>query len=39
MEILKTKKKEKAEDRLKQYTKFFIHKRFVFDDNCKSGDE
>jgi sugar-specific transcriptional regulator TrmB len=38
MEILKT-KKEKAEDRLKQYNKVFIHKRFVFDDNCKSGDE
>jgi hypothetical protein len=38
MEILKT-KKEKAEDRLKQFNKVFIHKKFVFDTNCKLGDE
>jgi hypothetical protein len=38
MEILKT-KKEKAEDRLKQFNKAFIHKKFVFDTNCKLGDE
>lgn len=38
MEILKT-KKEKAEDRLKEFNKVFVHKKFVFDTNSKSGDE
>jgi hypothetical protein len=38
MEILKT-KKEKAEDRLKQFNKVFIHKKFVLDNDGRFGNE